>query len=111
MYKILKTSWDGGASDSVFPIVSASSNGVPVQILIDNCNETTLITSDLVNKLRLKVYKGQATGVTGVGDVLSLKTSSYADLNISFDDNHFEISGAVVGSICFDIVMNNYTSS
>ena len=51
VYKTLKTSWNGGASDSVFPIVSASSNGVPVQILVDNCNESTLITRDLVNKL------------------------------------------------------------
>ena len=108
VYKTLKTSWDEGANDSVFPMASASSNGLPVQILVDNCNETTLFTRDLVNKLLLKVLKVPDTGITGVGDLLKLKTSSYAELA---DDKHFKISGVVVGSICSNIVLKNFASS
>ena len=43
--------------------------------------------------------------------MLSLKTSSYADLMVSFDDKHFKISGAVVESICSNIMMKNFASS
>ena len=45
-----------------------------------------------------------------MGDILNLKTSSYADLNLSIDGNRFEISGAIVENICSNIVMDNFTS-
>ncbi len=37
------------------------------QILVDNCNETTLITRDIVNKLLLKVNKGPVLALLGLG--------------------------------------------
>ena len=58
----------------------------------------------------LKVYRGKATTIVGVGDTLNLKTSSYADLNVTIDENCFNISGAIVESICSDIRMENFTS-
>ena len=67
VYKTLKTSWDEEANDSVFSIVSASSKGLPVLILVDNCNETTLITRDLVNKLLLRYTKNQLRALLGLG--------------------------------------------
>ena len=90
--KTLKTSWSGDVGDSIFPIVTAYSKGAPMEFLVDNCNDSTLSTRDLVNKLRLKVYKGKATTIAGVGDVHNLKTSSYAYLNVSIDANHFRFS-------------------
>ena len=85
--KSLKASWSGDVSDSVFPIVTAFSKGLPVQILVDNCNDSTLITRNLVSRLGLKVYRGKATTIAGVGDILNLKTSSYADLKVNIDEN------------------------
>ena len=67
----MKTSWSGDASDSVFPIVTAYSKGVPMEILIDNCNDSTLITRNLVNRLGFRVYRGKATTIAGVGDILN----------------------------------------
>ena len=108
--KTLKTYWSGDVSDSVFPIVTAFSKGLPVEILVDNCNDSTLITRNLVSRLGLRVYRGKATTIAGVGDILNLKTSSYADLNVTIDENCFNISGAIVESICSDIRMENFTS-
>ena len=59
------------------------------QILLDNCNETTLISRDLVNRLRLRVHNGPDTGITGVDDVLNVRTSSYATVSVSFDNKYF----------------------
>ena len=43
VYKTLKTSWDEGVDDSVFRIVSASSNGLPIQRLGHMFFETALL--------------------------------------------------------------------
>mgnify|MGYP003299162474 CR=1 FL=1 len=108
--KSLKASWSGDVSDSVFPIVTAFSKGLPVQILIDNCNDSTLITRNLVSRLGLKVYRGKATTIAGVGDILNFKTSSYANLKINIDENCYDIQGAIIENICSDIRMENFTS-
>ena len=102
--KSLKASWRGDASESVFPIVTAFSKGLPVQILVDTCNDSTLITRNLVSRLGLKVYRGKATTIAGVGDILNLKTSSYANLKINIDENCYDIQGAIIENICSDTV-------
>ena len=79
-----------------------------MQILVDNCNDSTLITRNLVSRLDLKVYRGKATTIAGVGDFLNLKTSSYADLKVNIDENYFDIQEAIVKNICSD--MENFTS-
>ena len=107
VFKTLKTSWSEEASNSVFPIITASSSGSPIQILVDNCNEGTLISRDLVDRLQLKMHNGPQTCITGVSDILNLRTSSYATVPAIFDNKHFNISGTVVNSICSDITMEN----
>ena len=84
---------------------------MPLQTLVDNCNEGTSVSRDLVDRLQLKMHNVPQTNITGVGDVLNLRTSSYATVPAIFDNKHFNISGVVVNSICSNIPMENFSRS
>ena len=83
-YRSLKTSWDDDENSSVLPIISAVSGYQSVNILLDNCNEITLIASHLVENLKLKTFEGQKMSVTGLGDVTSSRSSTHTTIPVSF---------------------------
>ena len=56
--KSLTTSRNLRDNTSVFPIITAKSGGSVVHVLLDNCNQSTLISRSLIKRLQLEVSSG-----------------------------------------------------
>ena len=78
LYHTLKASLDDIDESSVFPIITATSGGVQINILLDNCNEKTLVTKHVVRRLKVKTFTGNPASILGLGDTATPSGDLYA---------------------------------
>ena len=82
---VLKASSSGlQAPFSVFPIISATSSGLSVNLLIDPCNEVTLVSKDLVEAIGANEERGPRVQIEGVNSLEGERSETYANIPITF---------------------------
>ena len=92
---------------SIFPIISAKSLNLAVNLLLDPCNEVTLVSKDLVNAISATVEIGPKIQIEGVNLAGGEMSNEYAMVPITFEQGSVKLNALVVDGICSDIVMPN----
>ena len=84
---VLKASSSGlQAPFSVFPIISATSLGLSVNLLIDPCNEVTLVSKDLVEAIGANEEHGPKVQIEGVNSLEGERSETYANIPITLKE-------------------------
>ena len=92
---------------SIFPILSAKSLNLEVNLLLDPCNEVTLVSKDLVKAVNAKVEIGPKIQIEGVNLANGETSNEYVKIPITFEHGSVELRALKVDWICSDIVMPN----
>ena len=92
---------------SIFPIISAKSLNIEVNLLLDPCNEITLVSKDLVKAINATVEIGPKIQIEGVNLANGETSNEYVTIPITFEQGSVKLSALVVDGICSDIVMPN----
>lgn len=68
---------------SIFPIITAESGGVKVNMLLDRANETMLFTDDIDRRTAPPSFKVNKFSMQGVGDVRAGSSDTFANLKLT----------------------------
>ena len=78
-----------------------------VNLLLDPCNEVTLVSKDLVKSINATIEIGPKIQIEGVNWANGETSNEYATVPITFEHGSVKLSALVVDEICSDIVMPN----
>ena len=91
----------------MFPIITANSGNMILNLLVDSGSETTLLTRDVVGRVGAPTFKGGKISMHGLGDMKASTGNAYATLKLTFEGKSFEVTGLIVESICSKINMSD----